>query len=77
VLDNLGNLGRQLSLDQHFSRISHAKICINIATFFDFFHISAPSEWRRASFSRASIKSMSCFGVSIPFRDFFWKQYKT
>src|SRR5438034_7287376 len=84
ALDEFGDLGHELGLDEHGLRIRHADISIDISAAclnldrmhgFAFPHGAHSFAADSAVFSRSRIKAISCFGVSIPFLAFFRRLY--
>src|SRR5256886_10083095 len=80
TLDEFGDLGHELGLDEHGLRIRYTDISIDVSAArldldrmpgFTFPHGAYSFAADSAAFNRLRIKSISCFGVSIPFLAFF------
>jgi hypothetical protein len=80
ALDEFGNLGHELGLDEHGIRIRHADISVDVAAAyvdrdrmngFAFTHGAHSFAADSTAFNRSRIKAISCFGVSILFLAFF------
>jgi hypothetical protein len=77
-MNELGNLLRELGAHQRFFWITNSNVRKDILAAFlvnnGFAHDFTLTSSFLACSSRSLINLTSCFGVSFPFFDFFWKQ---
>ena len=75
TLDDLGDLGGKLGLDQHLVGIMATEVGVDVgAALFDIDHDDDSLTCCSTALSRSRILSRSGLGVAMPLLEFFWKQ---